>query len=115
MSLAGCGDGDGPDPDGGRPPDAGRPIDAGADASVPIDAGSVVRSGPVRLVGRELHDDGGPFVALGASYFSAAWAYRNDRPRLERNLAWLRDHGFHYIRALGLVGDPAGADFWDDR
>ncbi|MBK7586091.1 MAG: hypothetical protein IPI67_38640 [Myxococcales bacterium] len=35
--------------------------------------------------------------------------------RLEQNLDWLSKHGFHYIRALGVVGDYANADFWDGR
>lgn len=73
------------------------------------------RHGRVRLDGRALRDDDGPFQALGASLFWAAWAYRNDRPRLEAALALLRANGFHYIRALGVVGDPARADYWDGR
>lgn len=123
VSLLACG-GDprvGDDPDGGRArTDAHAPPADGSVADAPLaelDAGgsSGERGGPVRIEGRVLVDDGGPFVGLGATLFWAAWAYRNDRPRLERNLAWLRDHGFHYIRALGLVGDPAGEDYWDGR
>ena len=52
------------------------------------------RSGRVRLEGRSLADDGGKFNALGASLFYGAWAYRHDRPRLERNLKTLSRSGF---------------------
>lgn len=84
-------------------------------ASVEVTCTPGVRGGPVRLQDRSFADDGGPFVALGATMMWAAWAYRNDRPRLEAQLAYLADHGFHYIRALGVVGDPIEADFWDGR
>lgn len=114
VLVVGC-EGAVADPDGGARTD-GAPRDAPLpDAVLADDAASPGRGGPVRLVGRELHDDGGPFVALGASLFWAAWGYRNARARLEANLAWLRDHGFDYVRALGLVGDPDAADYWDGR
>src|SRR6187549_3199534 len=61
------------------------------------------RTGPVRLDGHSLADDGGKFNALGASLFYGAWAYKNDRPRLERNLKTLADNGFDYIRVIGTV------------
>src|SRR5215208_921250 len=54
------------------------------------------RTGPVRLDGRSFADDGGKFNALGASLFYGAWAYKHDRPRLERNLATLSRNGFDY-------------------
>ena len=73
------------------------------------------RSGRVRLQGRTLVDDQGPFNALGTSLFWAAWAWRHDRPKLERTLDWLSRHGFDYVRCLGLVGDPNGPDYWDGR
>jgi hypothetical protein len=73
------------------------------------------RSGLVRAEGRGLVDDTGPFDALGATMFWAAWAYKNDRPKLEENLAFLANNGFHYFRALGTVGDYGEADFWDGR
>jgi hypothetical protein len=50
-----------------------------------------------------------------ASLFYGAWAYRHDRPRLERNLATLARNGFDYVRVLGVVGDPAAPDSWDGR
>jgi hypothetical protein len=62
------------------------------------------RRGAARVEGRALADDGGPFPALGATLFWAAWAYRHDRPRLDAHLALLADHRFDYIRALGVVG-----------
>lgn len=71
--------------------------------------------GVVTLTDHSLHDDGGSFNALGASLFWAAWAYKYDKPKLEANLAWLSQHGFEYIRALGVVGDPSGPDYWDGR
>lgn len=74
-----------------------------------------VRGGLVRLVDGAFVDDGGPFLARSATMMWAAWAYRFDRPRLEENLASLSAAGFHAIRALGVVGDPAAPDYWDGR
>src|SRR5712691_9442226 len=51
-------------------------------------------------------DEGGPFLARGASLFWGLWGYQHDRERLGRNLATLRDWGFDYIRVLGVVGAP---------
>jgi hypothetical protein len=34
----------------------------------------------------ERDDDDGPFLGLGASYFTALWRYMYDRPRLESDL-----------------------------
>jgi hypothetical protein len=73
------------------------------------------RPGHVRLAGRSLVDDAGRFNARGATLFYAAWAYKHDRPRLERNLKILSQNGFDYIRALGVVGDPNAKDHWDGR
>lgn len=84
---------------------------AAAEAEVRVNR----RAGRVRLVGRTLSDDGGKFNALGASLFYGAWAYRNDRPRLERNLATLSRNGFDYVRVLGVVGDTKAPDSWDGR
>jgi hypothetical protein len=82
-------------------------------------AGAEVRTkgrvGLVRLDGRSLADDGGKFNALGASLFYATWAYKNDRPRLERSLETLARNGFDYIRVLGVVGDTKSPDSWDGR
>ncbi len=86
-----------------------------AAADVDVECTTGERGGPVRLEGRSFVDDGGPFVALGATLMWGAWGYRNDRARLEENLAFLRDNGFHYVRALGVVGDPNGEDYWDGR
>ncbi|HXH05986.1 MAG TPA: hypothetical protein VNI83_05275, partial [Vicinamibacterales bacterium] len=71
--------------------------------------------GLVRIEGDVLRDDRGPTLVLGATLFRAAWAYRHDRAWLEDQLAFLADHGFSAIRALGVVGDPAGPDYWDGR
>src|SRR5688572_2799423 len=62
------------------------------------------RAGLVRLQGHSLVDDGGPFLGLGASYFTALWRARHDRPRLEADLAFLSRHGFNYFRMLSMVG-----------
>lgn len=75
----------------------------------------LARTGLVELVDHSLEDDQGAFNALGASLFWAAWAGRNDVAKLEANLQFLADNGFHYIRALGVVGDPNEADYWDGR
>ncbi len=89
---------------------------ARAEVDVRCDVGPAGRrAGRVRLSAGALRDDTGEFNALGASLFWAAWAWRNDRPRLERNLAFLASRGFDYVRALGVVGDPARADYWDGR
>src|SRR5262249_11685001 len=73
------------------------------------------RTGMVRGEGRSLADDQGRFFALGATFFWAAWGYKNDRPKLEAALDYLSKNGFDYIRCLGVVGDPNGPDFWDGR
>ncbi len=63
-----------------------------------------VRIGRVRVEDHSLVDDGGPFLGLGVSYFTALWRYRNDRPRLESDLAFLSQQGFNYTRVLSMVG-----------
>lgn len=73
------------------------------------------RSGPVVLDGSSLSDDQGRFNALGATMMWAAWGYKHDKARLEQNLAFLAQHGFHYVRALGVVGDYSANDYWDGR
>lgn len=74
------------------------------------------RAGVVRADGHLLSDDDGPFLGLGATMMWAAWGYQHDRARLEQNLAYLADHGFNYIRALGTVGDPTRSDdYWEGR
>jgi hypothetical protein len=70
------------------------------------------RVGPVRIDGRALTDDNGPFLGLGVSYFTALWRCKHDRPRLEADLAFLSRQGFNYFRMLSMVGyHPA----WDGR
>lgn len=54
-------------------------------------------------------------TVLGASLFRAAWGFRHDRPWLEAQLAFLADHGFTAIRALGTVGHPTEPGYWDGR
>lgn len=69
------------------------------------------RQGRVRLDGRVLRDDGGPFNALGATLFWAMWGEAHEPERLDANLQWLADRGVDYVRILGMVG----ADSWGDR
>jgi hypothetical protein len=68
-------------------------------------------TGQVRADGRAVADAAGPFNALGATLFWGAWAYKFDRPRLERNLAVLSAAGIDYVRVLGSVGGTS----WKDR
>lgn len=75
----------------------------------------VTRTGLVTLSGSSLLDDQGAFNALGTTLMWAAWGMRHDTERLADNLAFLSSHGFHYIRALGVVGDYDEPDYWDGR
>lgn len=96
-------------------------------ASGALGAQGAPRRGIVRGDGHAFADDGGPFLARGASLFWALWGYEHDHERLGRNLATLRDWGFDYIRVLGVVGSPGdrsgpvcgggveGCDSWSDR
>jgi len=70
------------------------------------------RTGRVRIEGRSLVDDDGPFLGLGASYFTALWRCKNDRQRLEADLDFLARQGFNYYRMLSMVGHHPG---WDGR
>ena len=56
------------------------------------------------MVGYTLVDDGGPFLGLGVSYFTALWRCRQDRPRLESDLRFLSEQGFNYYRLFSMVG-----------
>ena len=88
---------------------------------------AAARRGIVRGDGHAFVDDGGPFLARGATLFWALWGYQHDRERLGRNLSTLRGWGFDYIRVLGVVGAPgehpgpvcgpnvSGCDSWRDR
>jgi hypothetical protein len=68
------------------------------------------RTGRVRVEGHSLVDDGGPFLGLGASYFTALWRAKNDRARLEADLEFLSRNGFNYYRMLSMVGHHSA---WD--
>jgi hypothetical protein len=67
--------------------------------------------GKVRLVGRVLQDDRGPFLGLGATLFWSVWGYQHDRARLIQHFELLRAHGFEFVRVLGAVAGPS----WRDR
>src|SRR5690606_26713868 len=43
-------------------------------------------------------------LGLGVSYFTALWRCKNDRARLESDLAFLAEQGFNYYRMLSMVG-----------
>src|SRR5687768_6951530 len=83
-------------------------------AAEPADAQqhSERRTGLVRIDGHSLTDDQGPFLGLGASYFTALWRSKHDRARLEADLEFLSRQGFNYYRMLSMVGHhPA----WENR
>ena len=81
-------------------------------ATAPAATPGGMRAGRVRVVGHSLVDDDGPFLGLGASYFTALWRCKNDRPRLESDLAFLSRQGFNYYRILSMVGfNPS----WEGR
>jgi len=65
---------------------------------------TAMRTGRVRVVEHGLQDDGGPFLGLGVSYFTALWRCRHDRKRLEADLDFLSKQGFSYYRMLSMVG-----------
>ncbi|MDD8045243.1 MAG: hypothetical protein PHF14_02135 [Verrucomicrobiota bacterium] len=67
-------------------------------------APQTARTGRVRVSGHCLEDDHGPFLGLGVSYFTALWRCKNDRARLESDLAFLAEQGFNYYRMLSMVG-----------
>ncbi len=62
------------------------------------------RQGRVRVMDHSLADDDGPFLGLGASYFTALWRCKHDRARLEADLDFLSRQGFNYYRMLSMVG-----------
>jgi hypothetical protein len=62
------------------------------------------RCGGIQLDGHALRDDGGPFLGLGASYFTALRRVRDDRARFRSDLRYLSRSGFRYIRAFSMVG-----------
>lgn len=57
----------------------------------------------VRVNGKSLVDNGGPFLGLGASYFQALRRAKYDRTRLNSDLAQLASKGFNYVRILSTV------------
>jgi hypothetical protein len=67
---------------------------------------SFMPPGPDRVVlrGNSLTDHRGPFLALGATYFSALRLARTDRARLASDLTFLGSRGFEYVRVLSMVG-----------
>ena len=86
---------------------------------LPACAGAQSRELPRGIVGGEgsvFADGRGAWLPVGATLFWAPWAYKFDRPKLERDLALLSRHGVDYIRVLGQVGVPGDPkDGWSDR
>jgi hypothetical protein len=62
------------------------------------------RTGLVSLEGRCFRDDGGRFMNLNCSAFTALYLHKFDRDRLEQNLKYLADHGFNSVRWLSNIG-----------
>lgn len=58
----------------------------------------------VRLEGNVLHDENGPFLGLGASYFQALRRAKFDPARFESDLAFLASQKINYVRVLSMVG-----------
>src|SRR5262245_59282277 len=56
------------------------------------------RRGIVQVDDHALKDSDGHFLGLGVSYFTALWRCKNDRTRLESDLAFLSRQGFNYFR-----------------
>lgn len=71
-----------------------------------VRAAASKRSGPVRVEGRSLVDTGGPFLGLGATYFTALRRCKYEHGRLNSDLAFLSKQGFNYIRVLSMVAWP---------
>jgi hypothetical protein len=69
-----------------------------------VDAGSVPDGeNMVRLAGKSMCDNNGPFLGLGVSYFQALRRAKYDRARLSSDLALLAAKGFNYVRILSMV------------
>ena len=88
---------------------------------VPAGDRDLPTGGRVRADRGVLVDDRGPFLAMGASLFWALWGERHDPDRLDRNLVWLAQREFNYVRMFAMVGsetwrdraiDPGAADYW---
>lgn len=96
-----------------RSPDAGAPLGAVFSnvkvwdlSSTMPDAQTVTQPGKnsiVRLAGKSLCDDNGPFLGLGVSYFQALRKAKHDRARLSSDLALFAANGFNYVRILSMV------------
>lgn len=80
------------------------PVTTGCGEPAPTEKKMEQRTGQVRVVDHALVDDGGPFLGLGVSYFTALWRCRHDRVRLESDLRFLSEQGFNYCRMLSMVG-----------
>ena len=96
-----------------RSPDAGAPLGAvfsnvkvWDNSSAIPDAPTVTQPGKnsiVRLAGKSLCDDNGPFLGLGVSYFQALRKAKYDRTQLSSDLALFAANGFNYVRILSMV------------
>ena len=68
------------------------------------------RRGRVRLSGRAMVDDLGPWLALGASYFPILPMVRDEFGRAAANILWLATRHVDFIRAFTDVSGPTWAD-----
>ena len=80
------------------------PVSSGHTEPASTEKQSSGRKGKLRVVDHALLDDGGTFLGLGASYFTAPWRCRQDRQRLESDLRFLSEQGFNYYRMFSMVG-----------
>jgi len=94
--------------------DPNRPQDVILGPLVPEKPPVTRRTGIVSLDGRAFADAGGPWLAVGASFFWGLWGWQYDRARTERNLDYLAERGAgrpDYLRVFAVVGGTS----WDDR
>jgi hypothetical protein len=69
------------------------------------------RAGALRVSGRYLVDDAGPWRPLGATFFWLPWGVVHDPARTEANVIHLAEQGIDFVRILGEVGGES----WEDR
>ncbi len=68
-----------------------------------VNTASIPGTNVVRVSGKSLVDNSGPFLGLGATYFQALRRAKYDRTRLNSDLALLASKGINYVRVLSMV------------
>ena len=72
------------------------------------------RTGIPVLRGRQFHDAGGPFFALGATYMHGVSTFHENRQLFDRDMRDLQAHGVNYIRIIGFLdGGNISPDPWE--